>query len=349
MAPRTVTLPFFARRFMTAFRGAHARPSRTGAFLPRAMTQNHILPPDAALIFPPASGIMESAPPEARAGRRPKRLNFADLHIHSVYSDGTLTPERIVRIARESGVGLISVCDHNVVEGTLAAAKLAPEAGLRCIPGVEIDAIFRGADIHILCYGADLANPALLSRIRHARAMLDGMSAELLERMLPDYPQLSPAEYESFPHDSARGGWKMLQYLQARDVTPDLKAALPLYERYGVTYAGAGFDPAEDVISAIHAAEGRAVLAHPGVTFPAEDLRALEAWVEAAFDLGLDGVECHYPRHSPGVTWRLIEICRRRGAMITAGSDCHGAFNRSEIGQTRTPISELQLNGLALS
>ena len=73
-------------------------------------------------------------------------LGFADLHIHSVYSDGTLTPEQILRIARERGVELLSVCDHNVVEGTLEAAKLAPAAGLKYVTGVEIDAMLEGAD-----------------------------------------------------------------------------------------------------------------------------------------------------------------------------------------------------------
>ena len=273
-------------------------------------------------------------------------LGFADLHIHSVYSDGTLTPAQIVRIARESGVELISVCDHNVVEGTLEAAKLAPAAGLKYVTGVEIDAIFEGIDVHILCYGANLADPALLARIRHARAALDGMSDELLARMLPDYPQLSAAEHAAFPYDNSRGGWRMLQYLQAKGVTPDLKSGLPLYERYGVTYAGAGFDMAGDVIAAIHAAGGRAVLAHPGVTFPCEDLRELEMKVEAALELGLDGVECYYPHHSAGTARRLVALCRDRDAMITAGSDCHGAFNGREIGQTRTSIEALALNGL---
>ena len=273
-------------------------------------------------------------------------MGFADMHIHSIYSDGTLSPEEIVRTARASGVELISVCDHNEVRGTLEAMSLAKAAGLKCVSGVEIDAIFEGVDIHILCYGARLEDSELLARIRHARTMLDGMSTELLQRMLPDYPQLSAEEFDAWVHDTSRGGWKMLQYLQAKGVTPDMMSALPLYERYGVTYAAAGFDAAEDVIRAIHGAGGRAVLAHPGVIFPTENLRDFAARVEAAMELDLDGIECYYPRHSAGIARCCLEICSRRGAMITAGSDCHGAFNHNEIGQTRTPVSSLVLNGM---
>ena len=273
-------------------------------------------------------------------------MGFADLHIHSCYSDGSLRPEQIVSIARASNVELICVCDHNVTRGTLETAACAREAGVAALTGVEIDAIHRGEDIHILCYGADLGDPELCGRIRHARAALDGMSETLLERMREDYPRLNPEEYEAWPHDSTRGGWKMLQYLQARGVVRDMREAFPCYERYGVRYADAGFDPAGEVVRAIHGAGGRAVLAHPGVTLPGASLSEFAARLEDALDLGLDGAECYYPRHSPGVTRRCLEICARRNALITAGSDCHGAFNHNEIGQTRTPVNALHLAGL---
>jgi predicted metal-dependent phosphoesterase TrpH len=273
-------------------------------------------------------------------------MAFADLHIHSLYSDGSYTPEEIVRIARASNVDLISICDHNQVQGTLECAPIARAAGLKYIPGVEIDAIHNGMDLHILCYGADLSDANLLARIHHARWALDEMSTELLRRMLKNYPSLSMADYEAFPHDTKKGGWKMLQYLCARGVTPDLKSGFPLYDRYGVTYADAGFDSAETILSAIHAAGGKAVLAHPGVVFPTGRLTLFEQHLQDALDLGMDGVECHYVRHSAGITRSCLDICRDRGLLITAGSDCHGAFNHNEIGQTKTPVSELKLYGL---
>lgn len=273
-------------------------------------------------------------------------MAFADMHIHSVYSDGTFTPAEIVRRARSSGVELISICDHNQIQGTLEAEPLARAAGLKYVSGVEIDAIHEGADIHILCYGANLADEALLGHIRKARRILDGMSTELLVRMRKDYPCLSLDEYEAFAHDSTRGGWKMLQYLQFKEITPDLKSGFPIYDRYHITYADAGFDSAEKIIRTIHAAGGRAVLAHPGVVFPTSRMSQFEACVERAMELGLDGVECYYVRHNAGVTRSCLEICARRNALITAGSDCHGAFNHNEIGQTRTPIKNLSLGDL---
>lgn len=273
-------------------------------------------------------------------------MAFADMHIHSLYSDGSYSPEEIVRKARASGVTLISVCDHNEIRGTLETEPLARAAGLQYIQGVEIDAIHENADIHILCYGADLKNEALLKHIHKARRVLDEMSTELLRRMLKDYPRMSMDEYNAFTHDSSRGGWKMLQYMHFKGITPDLKSGFPYYDRYRVTYRDAGFDAAETIVQAIHAANGRAVLAHPGVVFPTGRISQFEACVERAMDLGLDGVECYYVRHDAGITRSCVDICKRRNAMITAGSDCHGAFNHNEIGQTRTSLDKLVLNGL---
>ena len=88
-------------------------------------------------------------------------MPYADLHIHSTVSDGTLAPEAVVRACLESGVGALSITDHNAVEGTLAGAPLARAAGLAYVCGVEIDTLWEGRDVHVLCYGADFEDTAL--------------------------------------------------------------------------------------------------------------------------------------------------------------------------------------------
>jgi len=264
---------------------------------------------------------------------------LADLHIHSTFSDGTLAPEEIVAEAVKRGVGCIAVCDHNVVSGMQRAAAPARAAGLRLIPGVEIDSIMLGMDAHILCYGADFSHPGLSAAIIHARARLDKMSDDLLERMLPDYPQLDMDEYLRSTHDIRQGGWKLLQYLRAKGVTKTLHEAYPLYDRYGVTYAAAGFASAEEIIALIHEADGCAVLAHPGVTCP-EDPVGL---TRHAFALGADGAECFYPKHAPALVQALLTLCDAEKRTVTAGSDCHGSFGKSAIGQTQTDLSALRL------
>jgi len=273
-------------------------------------------------------------------------MAFVDMHIHSVYSDGTYTPEDIVRHALADGAGLIAVCDHNVIQGSLEVMPLAKAAGLDCIPGVEIDALWRDLDIHVLCYGADFGNEALMELIHDARFRLDDMSTQLLLRMRKDHPELDYDEYMAMPHDAKLGGWKMLKYLWMKGISKDMRDGFRFYEAYGVTYAGAGFRPVEDVIKAVHDAGGRAVLAHPGVTLPYKDMDDFKNMLKEILNTGFDGVECYYPRNSKALTRACRDICVQRDMMITAGSDCHGTFGRHIICETRTERDQVRLNGL---
>lgn len=274
-------------------------------------------------------------------------MAYADLHIHSTASDGTLSPEEIVRLCVENGVGALSVTDHDAVEGTLRAAPLARAAGLVYISGVEIDSLWRGRDVHVLCYGADLENGALLTCIREARARMDGMSDALLERMLKDFPALSKEEYAAFERDKTLGGWKMLHYLLFKGVTRSMTDGMRFYGRYGVSYAEAGFRPTAEVTSIIRAAGGKAILAHPGVTLRGEANfpRALEELAEE----GADGLECWYPAHSRDVRETCLSLCRRRKLLVSAGSDCHGSFQDTQIGQTKTDMGDVSLELLRLT
>lgn len=273
-------------------------------------------------------------------------MGFVDMHIHSIYSDGTFTPEKIIAAAKARNVSVVSVCDHNEIRGTVLACKAAADTDMRCIPGVEIDSLMGGRDLHILCYGADLCHTGLLKRIRHARGVLDGMSTTLLHRMAHDFPMLDAGEYERFPHDTTKGGWKMLQYLVFKGITRELRDGLVFYDTYDVTYASSDFDSTEAVIREIHNAGGRAVLAHPGVSLPSENIAVFEKELHMILDAGADGIECFYPRHGKGLTGTCVRLCRDRKKMITAGSDCHGAFNHNEIGCTGTSEARIDLLGM---
>lgn len=272
---------------------------------------------------------------------------LADLHVHSVHSDGTLSPAQIAAQARQNGVGLLAVCDHDAIEGSLRTAPLAREAGLAFLPGVEIDSMLLGLDAHILCYGADFGNETLLEVIRHARARLDWMSDALCARMCMDFSQLNLDEYRDFVHDPVQGGWKLLQYLTAKGVTETLRGGFRYYDEYGVTYASAGFRDAREIVAAIHGAGGCAILAHPGVTF-SNDSTLMDQGLNAALALGIDGVECHYPKHSQALTRALLDFCATNRLSTTSGSDCHGAFGSAAIGTGCAEACLLTLNHPAL-
>ena len=65
---------------------------------------------------------------------------FADLHIHSYYSDGTMSPKEILEMAKNNNVALMAITDHDVLEGSRELLKICEGTGIKCIAGVELDA-----------------------------------------------------------------------------------------------------------------------------------------------------------------------------------------------------------------
>lgn len=272
-------------------------------------------------------------------------MGWVDLHVHTTFSDGTMTPRQMVERARRLGVELLAIADHEVLEGSRAAGPLCREAGIRLLPAVELSCLRGQEYYHLLGYGVDLDNPELMALARRNRALMDGISERLVERMSTDYPQLSVGDYADYRYDASRGGWKGLGYLLDRGVTGALKEGLGFYGLYGASYQEAGFPEMAEVAGVIHRAGGRAVLAHPGEVIEAHG-DAFEEILTQLLGEGIDGLECYYPTHTPQIQDICLRLCRERELLITTGSDCHGAFGHTDVGQMRMRIEQLELGAL---
>lgn len=274
---------------------------------------------------------------------------YVDLHVHSVFSDGCLTPRQLVQDALRAHVSFLALADHNTISGCQEMRKECSLAGIRYISAVEIDSIYQGEDLHILAYDADPDCSAFAQLVRYSRDMLDKMSTDLIIAMQSENACVSLQEYLLYPEQKGRGGWKALYYLQECGACKSTREVFPLYEQYGVTYAKAGFVSAEEVIRTIHAAGGIAILAHPG------DVNRRDLHIEAdemakqmadLFSAGLDGGECFYPKHSDEETRLFAGLCREHGKLITSGSDCHGAFSGKPVGYMQKTRADLAIEEL---
>ena len=108
---------------------------------------------------------------------------FVDMHVHSFYSDGSMSPGEIVEAAVQNGVGVLAVADHNVLDGSIETQKLCKEHGIHCIPAVELNTLDGESDIHILAYDFDMENQQFTDFIKHVRFLLDESSVKLVELM----------------------------------------------------------------------------------------------------------------------------------------------------------------------
>jgi len=257
-----------------------------------------------------------------------------------------MSPEEIVESACKNGVGVLAVADHDVIEGSLEIKELCSKNKIKYIPAVEIDSIEREINFHILAYNFDTANTEFCDFINHTRFLLDESSFKLIEAMKADYPNVSLQDYTDFTYDRRLGGWKMLHYLVEKGLASSLKEGLRFYPQYKVTHEKSGYSPIGVVAYRIKKAGGYSVLAHPGELIDTADTEYFRSELKRILSYGLDGIECYYPSHSEITTQICLDICRENDLIITAGSDCHGVFGRTRVGEMNVTKNKVYLKNL---
>ncbi|AOT71238.1 PHP domain-containing protein [Geosporobacter ferrireducens] len=271
---------------------------------------------------------------------------IADLHIHSFYSDGTMSPEEIIIAASNKGVGLLAITDHDILDGSMELMKLCNSYDIKCIPGVEVDAVDNGVNYHILGYGINLANEEFSQFIKQNRNLLEEVNIKLIEKMEHDYDCVTLSDYTDFKYDKRKGGWKALHYFIEKGLTKSLLEGFMLYSKHEHSYNCVQFPSIEQVCKYIHSAGGKAILAHPGKVIKEANIDDFKNEILRIVNSGIDGIECYYPSHTREITNLCIEICKDRNLLITCGSDCHGEFEDSEIGEMNIPIEKLRLDDI---
>ncbi len=275
---------------------------------------------------------------------------YADLHIHTQFSDGTMTPEEVVAKAVQLGIGLISICDHNTMDGYPQLEMACKTHQVQCLPGVEIECSFGERILHVLAYNCDIHNARLQKQLQENTDIMEQMSIDLIEKMSKEYPELSMEEYATFQRNPANGGWKGIDYLQSKGFGASYPDCMRYYRDFEVSPAKSFLDVAS-LCEIIHQAGGVAVLAHPAIQLEQNE-EAFLASLSWLSDHGIDGVECFYPSNAQQMTDLCVSFCKERDLLITAGNDSHGEFAkeiqgvRFELGKLQVDMDRLNLKGL---
>jgi 3',5'-nucleoside bisphosphate phosphatase len=252
-----------------------------------------------------------------------------DLQSHSTRSDGTLPPADVVRRAAAAGVELLALTDHDTVDGVDEALETAAAEGLLLVPATELSALDGELeDVHILGYGIDHRQPALLEALAGFRADRVARAERMAAAMrdlgwvveLPDAgdrpigrPHLSRAVFDH-PQNRMRlaeeGLVNFSQLLEAY-----LIPGRPGYRRRETPTVA-------EAIALVHDAGGVAVWAHPFWDLDHDD-EVLDT-VERFAALGIDGVEAFYATHTREQTVVLARRCEDLGLLTTGSADFHG-------------------------
>lgn len=254
---------------------------------------------------------------------RDLHLLNADLHCHSVISDGVLRPAELARRAAENGVELWSLTDHDALAGLDEACEACRKVNLAFIPGVEISATWANRTVHIVGLNIDPANKALnagLQSIRSARLDRAHQVAARLENMGVQGSYEGAMRYASTPQLLARTHFA--RYLIDQGYCKTMQEAFDRYLGDGRSgNVRVHWSRLEEAIHWIVGAGGRAVIAHPGrYTF---DPTQAEAFFQAFCDMGGVGIEIVTASHQAEQYREYADVARRFGFLASRGSDFH--------------------------
>ena len=264
-------------------------------------------------------------------------MSFADLHLHSRYSDGTYGPEELVTEARRCGLAVIALTDHDSGGGCAAAARACGAAGLEFIPGVELTVEVGGDELHLLGYFIDTQNGFLRSRIKQFQVARQNRIREMVARLHRLQVPLSEQSVFALANCQSPGRPHVARALVQAGLCRSLDEAFERFLRYNRPAWVPKFKmDGREAIELLHQAGGVAVLAHPG-------LNRSDAVIPGLVEAGLDGLECFHTKHSAATANLYLELAARLGLVVTGGSDCHGlSKGRPLIGTVKVPCQRLE-------
>lgn len=247
-----------------------------------------------------------------------------DLHIHSNYSDGSLPPERVVDSAMEVGLTAIAITDHDNILSHGIASKYLKEIGkeseLELIPGIEVNTIWKGYEVHVLGYYMDLDSKPLDDLIKHqqnarvvqTRAILENLRKEGINIHMEDIEKLTAPE-------GSIGRPHLAKALTSKGGVNSMVEAYSTYiNDESSTYVQRKTVSPHEAVEVIYEAKGVPVVAHPYDIDVAEDL------IKELMNYGLRGIEAYHRKHSPAMIEYYSSLAEELGLIVTGGSDCHG-------------------------
>ncbi|OGV62116.1 MAG: hypothetical protein A2498_07840 [Lentisphaerae bacterium RIFOXYC12_FULL_60_16] len=253
---------------------------------------------------------------------------MVDLHIHSTFSDGNLTPAELAQMAHDVGLTAAALTDHDSTDGVGLFQDACVAVGVDGIPGVEISAEVTHGTMHVLGYFVDPASDELQTLLVQIRKGREIRNHAILKKLQACGMALTWDEIAAFAGEDVVGRPHFAQAMMARGYVSTKEAAFDNYLGKGKPAYVDRFrlGPPES-IAAIRSAGGVAVLSHP---FTLElGRKALKALVVELKGFGLGGVEVFYPEHTDEQVAQYLGLAQGLDLVATGGSDFHGASNPS--------------------
>jgi 3',5'-nucleoside bisphosphate phosphatase len=262
---------------------------------------------------------------------------FADLHLHSHFSDGTYSPEEIVSNGAKFKLAALALTDHDSVEGCARMAPACEAVGIEFISGMELTAEQDGNELHLLGYFVDITNRKLLSEIAVFQKVRQNRIREMVARLNELNILLSADEVFALANCRSPGRPHVARALVRGGHCKSLDEAFDRFlKKNRPAWVPKKKMSALEGIELIHQAGGLAVMAHPG-------LNRTDSAIPDLVKAGLDGIECFHTKHSTATSEHYLQIADKFGLLVTGGSDCHGmSKGKPLIGTVRLPYEHVK-------
>jgi predicted metal-dependent phosphoesterase TrpH len=268
-----------------------------------------------------------------------------DLHMHTFYSDGTLSPTELVRAAHKVGLTHISLTDHDITDGIDEAAEEGKKLGVEVVAGVELSAMVRNAngvesEMHILGYFLNYRNAHFQETLGMFRKTRLKRAEHMIVKLGHLGLKLSPDKIRDHANGKAVGRPHIARALLEAGYVASFEEAFHKYLKEGrPAYVPKALLTPVECVQLIRRVGGLAVVAHPQFGGP----RQKKGW-ESLVRAGLNGIEAYHSQQPPGQAKSYERIAQEFGLLVTGGSDFHSFENgpKGALGDVRLPYSCLE-------
>lgn len=244
------------------------------------------------------------------------KMKYADLHIHSSESDGSLKPKEIIAMAKKQNIKCISITDHD----SISSQDNLEDRDILVIPGVEFSSKYKESEIHILGYYIDVNNERLINTIKKLHNSRIERTKEIVLRLSEYNVDLNINELLLSSCSIGRGN--IADMMVKKGYVLNYKEAFTTYLAKGKSaYVEGEKLSCKEVIKLIVESGGIAVLAHPGKVYQKINF---EKMILEFKSYGMKGIEVYHPSHSREQTNFFYNLTKKHKLLITGGSDFHG-------------------------
>ncbi|HHT9155878.1 MAG TPA: transcription antitermination factor NusB, partial [Candidatus Tripitaka sp. YC43] len=258
----------------------------------------------------------------------------ADLHVHTICSDGTLTPEEVVEEAVKQGLRAVAITDHDCVDAVKAAQRLGASRGIYVIPGIELSGYLHPNEIHILGLFINVNDSNLLRKLEEMKRDRVARVSAMVERLDGLRVHIDSQEVLDLAGSSPPGRMHVAEVVYKRGYCTDIQEVFNKYlGDSGPAYVPKKTITVQQAIELILSTGGVPVYTHPGLAMRDDLIPYLVEW-------GIQGLEVYYPTHTPSQVERYLQIARKHNLAVSGGSDFHGQRKPGiPLGKVRVPLS----------